>query len=472
MIAEEWTEQFAPASLAAATKGLVPHFPLVLARAGRKTAAIAWAGAPADLRTRAIARARLSLVIPELRASAWETAVAAPRGTVLEAMTYLGYDPERDGAVHFASPVAEPRIDLVDFVHYATALWAQPNDDELRRFAMEHHGANLLLDAAATHAGLARKMPHHPPPTELDLRIVAAALREPEALVELRASAESFSNPTLVVIERLLELGGNTVALRLAGDNLTLGAIIAWTIADRDAMAKLDRAAAAQRATDGFDETPLLVDAIYASIQPDAAERLDELAHAHLVAILGDDQAAFLGFLDGAPPIYPGVSARELERAERDIEQNRATPQAIWTVLRASAHLSSHGERASARNALEHIDGVPLTTLLRDRTSLSLAITAWARIGDIEKVANLTDAILPSIDGRALGAYARAVAATNKVRAAQILAKGLVTERRRLTRHDLVELVPAIVAIEPDAGSVLRHGWRIAEDHLATLHSI
>ncbi|HEY0252509.1 MAG TPA: hypothetical protein VGC41_13330, partial [Kofleriaceae bacterium] len=208
---------------------------------------------------------------------------------------------------------------------------------------------------------------------------------------------------------------------------------------------------------------PQLVRAIAMGNEP---ERLDDLAHEILLGVAesGRDQAN--AFLAGEPRYYRGTAPNLIIGVLQRV-RGTANPRKYAFQDLAHAALFALDHEPLAERGREYLAAIEAWDVQRyDDETVSLVIAAWAKAGELParylENGRLHGAYLSRLDGLATCEYAL------MQRDAEILDARIPV----LTRASLVDVIPALLVLEPGCEPILREGLHAADDALATLHIV
>ncbi len=477
-----WCEALPRATRSSAAELAGPEFPRALEAAGKTEAASAWARAPFDDGDRAVAMARLAVArkSPELLLEAWQLAPWDRRGTFPRMLVEAGVETavfeivrdkieetRRDAFGGASAAWLFARIPgLSPARERAYAAWRQQGyfDDALLALAAglwragdAEMGVEVKARFASTYTPWAHGVAIAGASTADDVLGLAQNL-EGLAREELQRSA----------CARLIELGAIEQARAYAtATGEACEAYVAWQTGDHARIAEI--AARSDEHALQYEEgllTKLDVRHIRIAV---AAATSD---HAMLSAVAEEVCAEALAAAE--PSVEPDGAALKaaIAKWQRDIPVRRriAARHSGRTILVAAAAHARRGEHARAEElfaimrapfaAHDEPDYAFITSGFADE--IVEAFVAMNVLDQIEELAKHT-----TLTFRALGSYIPAlIAAGEDERALALLDNAL---SRALTRLDLLELMPAVLAVAVDAKDKVREARRAADESLAAL---
>ena len=447
--------------------------PRALDAVGLADAALAWASAPFYDGDRAVSRARLAVQrrSPDLLLQAWTDAPWDRRGTFVRLLVEAGLDDPRVFAI------ARDKIDesRQDASGGAAAAWfyaRTPGFEPARQRAEEQWRRDsypdnhvLALGAGLWRAGVGgardRVVAAFETSFETWSRDAAiAGAPTVEDVLELAPRVPLFlaSDGLLRICDRLCELGAIDAARKFATTtNEACVAYVAWRTGDAESIARIrDRFAEhEQQYEDGLLSKDDLRD-IRIAVGVASGDRalLAEVAARACDDTLAEYRSEALEILDGNLPAIEAPPERKLaiELATWPTRiAKRITPQqrrSVKLVLRAVTYHARHGAVERARELYDRVVdmfGEDEDALARGAFFDEL-VAATVALGDLERVERMS-ADWP-LSALAIGCYAPALAANGeRERAVALVDARLATVE---TRRELLELLPAIVALASD----------------------
>jgi len=508
-----WCTALPASTLGAAADNAGEHFAIALEAAGLHAEALAWSRAPFEEGDRARALARLAVArrSPEVLAEAWRLA-PWDADVLVSLLCEAGLDNPQVHAIA-CDKIQELRRD----VHGGAAaawLWSCAPEIEPARDRARHEWsaqrdytsetASLALAAGLWRAGDAMR--------EAVMAKLGSA-RDGWAQVAAIVAAPTADDVLAIITEldltlaaermrfralaRLVELGALDVARSHAKEcGIAYVAYVAWRTGDTATLEAI--AANVDEYVLQYDEGLLTqtelrdlriaVAAGTAARQPARARALlagvAETACAEALAEAREE--TLVRFAGGTPDPDPG-STPTLEAASADWA-NPVPVRRRFEKRRASramlAHAAAHarrGELVRSRElvalVLAPLAGKELEDGIRSAGIEDGILEAWVALGELEHVDQFARGqfgIRRTLSCRVLGDYVPALCASgDRERAVALLGGALHgygnAVARADTRHALLELVPAVLAVAGDTAGEVQAAWHTADAVLATL---
>ncbi len=513
-----WCAALPAATLGAAAANAGVDFALALDAAGLTAAAMAWARAPFDDADRARSLARLAvarrsraLLVEAWQLVPWDAgafvallaeaglAVAQVRtiacakiqelpfgidGSVAAAWLYAcAPDIERAGERARREWTGQrPYKTESELLALAAGLWRAGDplrDEVLSHFSSAQEWAQLAAISAAPTAEDALAFA-----TELDViampepqrRRILARLVALGAVAAARGHAAEHGDPYVAYVAWLTE---DTATLETLAANLGESAVqcdegLITATELRDLRMAIAAGTAARE--------PVRARALLTGIAATAcAAALAEAREAALAMLAGRPLDPHPGYADGPlAKTHPTLDAAIATWNPHTTKHRYRFRHASRTMLAHAAAFARKGKVARAQELLalvlaplggeDELDGAIQSAGIDDGI-----IAAWIALGDLARVEQFVHGELGltrTLSCAAIGCYVPALIAAGEREHALALLGGAISGEatgRAVTRLELLDLIPAVLAVAGDAGEAVHAAWQRADDALATL---